>query len=113
MTLTAWQFHEQVVGATDIGSYSAREIGVVYMYLVWLATALTVAKWLEIGPVTALSWWWILAMFGCAFVWFEGIERLFGRDKRQVEAADYEKRAKERLEEQFGHLKIGARKSRR
>jgi small Trp-rich protein len=83
------------------------------MYLVWLATALSVAKWLEVGPVTNLSWWWILAMLGCAFVWFEGLERMFGRDRRQVEAADYEKRAQERVAENFAQSGPGRRKARR
>ncbi len=83
------------------------------MYLVWIATALSVAKWLEVGPVTSLSWWWILAMLGCAFIWFEGLERLFGRDRRQVEAADYEKRAQERLDNTFAQMKPGGRKGRR
>lgn len=83
------------------------------MYLVWLATALSVAKWLEVGPVTHLSWWWILAMLGCAFAWFEGLERLFGRDRRQVEAADYEKRAQERVAENFAQAGPGRRKARR
>lgn len=72
------------------------------MYLVWLATALAVAKWLEVELVADLSWWWILGLYGAAFVWFEGLERVFGRDKRQVDAADFEKRAAERVAEQFG-----------
>lgn len=83
------------------------------MYLVWLATALAVAKWLEVGPVIHLSWWWILAMLGCAFIWFEGLERVFGRDRRQVEAAEHEKRAQERLQQTFAQLKPGQRRARR
>ena len=75
------------------------------MYLVWLATALAVAKWLQIEQVASLSWWWILGLYGAAFIWFEGLERLFGRDRRQVEAADHEKRAAERLAQQFGPQK--------
>ena len=82
------------------------------MYLVWLATALAVAKWLEIEPVATLSWWWILGLYGAAFIWFEGLERVFGRDRRQVEAADYEKRAAARVAEQFGTAK-GGRAARR
>ena len=67
------------------------------MYLVWLGTALVVLKWLEVEPVGSLSWWWVLAPLAVAFAWFEGLEKLFGRDRRQVEMADFEKQARERL----------------
>lgn len=71
------------------------------MYMVWLGTALVVLKWLEIGPVAELSWWWALAPLGIALAWFEGAEKLFGRDRRQVEMADYEKQARERVARTF------------
>ena len=71
------------------------------MLMVWLGTALVLMKWLEVGPVATLSWWWVLAPLGVAFIWFEGLERLFGRDRRAVEMADFEKRAKERVSQTF------------
>ena len=71
------------------------------MYMVWLGTALVVMKWLEVGPVADLSWGWVLAPLGIAFAWFEGVEQLFGRDRRQVEMADYEKQAKDRVAQAF------------
>ncbi len=71
------------------------------MYLVWLGTALVVLKWLEVEPVGSLSWWWVLAPLAVAFAWFEGIEKLFGRDRRQVEMADFEKQAQERVAHAF------------
>ena len=71
------------------------------MVLVWLGTVLVVMKWLEIGPVAGLSWWWVVAPLALALVWFEGGENLFGRDRRQVEMADFEKRAQERVAQTF------------
>ena len=35
------------------------------------------------------------------FLWFEFFERMFGRDKRQLEMAAYEKRARERVAQTF------------
>jgi small Trp-rich protein len=71
------------------------------MYLVWLGTAMVVLKWLEIEPVANLSWWWVLSPLVIALAWFEGLEKLFGRDRRQVEMADFEKRARDRVGEVF------------
>ncbi|MGE0803719.1 MAG: TIGR04438 family Trp-rich protein [Lautropia sp.] len=71
------------------------------MYLVWLGAAFAVMKWLEVGPVADWSWWWVLAPLGVAFLWFEFFERLFGRDRRQVEMAEFEKNAKDRVAETF------------
>ena len=34
------------------------------MYALGLGLLLVVLKWLEIGPVAAWSWWWVLAPFG-------------------------------------------------
>jgi len=67
------------------------------MPFVWLGTALVLMKWLEVGPVANLEWWWVLSPLGVALVWFEGLERLFGRDKRQVEMAEWEKQQKDRI----------------
>ncbi len=42
-----------------------------------------------------------LAPLGEALLWFEFFERMFGRDKRQLEMAAYEKRARERVAQTF------------
>ena len=44
-------------------------------------------------------WWWVLAPGILGVV--RGVEKLFGRDRRQVEMADYEKQAKERVAQSF------------
>ena len=71
------------------------------MDLVWLGTALVVMKWLEVGPAADLSWWWVISPLAIALAWFEGVEKLFGRDRRQVEMADFEKQARERVAQTF------------
>ena len=81
------------------------------MFRVWLAPILALAKWLELSLLADVSWWWILGLYGAAFIWFEGLERVFGRDRRQVEAADYEKRAAERVNQQFAPARKGRAKS--
>jgi small Trp-rich protein len=40
------------------------------MYLLGLGLVLLVAKWLEYGPVAALSWWWVMLPFGLAAAWW-------------------------------------------
>lgn len=71
------------------------------MYLVWIGLLAIILKWLELGPLATLSWWWVLAPLGLAFIWFEGLEKVFGRDRRKVDHIEWEKRRKERVREQF------------
>ncbi len=71
------------------------------MPLLWIGLLLVLLKWLEVGPVAQLSWWWILAPLAAAAVWFEWLERLFGFDRRQVDAVEWEKRRKDRVARQF------------
>ncbi len=71
------------------------------MILVWTGVILVVLKFLDVGPLIEVSWWWILAPLAVAFVWFEWIEKLVGMDRRNVEHIEWEKRRKERVSEQF------------
>jgi small Trp-rich protein len=71
------------------------------MPLLWIGLLLVLLKWFEIGPIATLSWWWVVAPLGAAVLWFEGLERVFGRDRRQVDAVEWEKRRKARVEQQF------------
>ncbi|HEY5633359.1 MAG TPA: TIGR04438 family Trp-rich protein [Burkholderiaceae bacterium] len=71
------------------------------MYLVWFALILVALKATGLGPLDELSWWWVLAPLGLAFVWFEWIEKLVGRDKRRAEHLEWEQRRKERVAQQF------------
>lgn len=40
------------------------------MYLLGLGLILLALKYLEIGPVAAWSWWWVLAPFALAVAWW-------------------------------------------
>ncbi|MFT5588083.1 MAG: small Trp-rich protein [Bradyrhizobium sp.] len=54
------------------------------MPIIILIVVLGLLRYFEIGPVANLSWWWIAALFGVVFIWFEFIEPLFGLDKRKA-----------------------------
>lgn len=71
------------------------------MYLLWIGVVLVLLRYLELGPVADVSWWWILTPLAAAFLWFEVFERMFGRDRRQVESIEWENRRKERVAQQF------------
>lgn len=66
------------------------------MPLIIVIALLTALKYFEIGPVTDLSWWWIVGLMAVAFLWFEFIEKMFGLDKRKAHDED-EKNRKERV----------------
>lgn len=40
------------------------------MYFLGLGLVFLVLKYLEIGPVGALAWWWVLSPFALAVVWW-------------------------------------------
>ncbi|MDO4637350.1 MAG: TIGR04438 family Trp-rich protein [Lautropia sp.] len=75
--------------------------GVSLMWMVWIGTLLILMKCCEVGVVAGWSWWWVLLPWGLALLWFEFFEHLFGRDRRQLEMAAHEKRARERVAETF------------
>lgn len=70
------------------------------MPLIIVIALLSLLKYLEIGPVANLSWWWIVGLMGVAFLWFEFIEKIFGLDKRKAHDVD-EKNRQERIKKTF------------
>jgi small Trp-rich protein len=54
------------------------------MWLLGVALVLTVLRYLQLGPLAALSWWWIVAMYALVFLWFEVAEKWLGLKKRQA-----------------------------
>ena len=40
------------------------------MYFLGLGLVFLLLKYLEIGPVAALSWWWVLTPFALAVAWW-------------------------------------------
>lgn len=71
------------------------------MVLLWLGVALVLLKALEFAPLADVSWWWVLSPLAIAALWFEVLERWVGRDRRQVDAIEWETRRKERVQAQF------------
>ncbi len=71
------------------------------MPLLWIAVVLVLAKWLEVGPTAAWSWWVVLTPSMAVVIWFEWLEPVFGRDRRTVESDRLEVARKERLAQQF------------
>ena len=72
------------------------------MPLVWIGVLLVALKAFEVGPVATLSWWWTLAPFALAFVWFEVFEFRLGFDRQQRESSEWEERRRQRIREQLG-----------
>ncbi|MFM1990160.1 MAG: hypothetical protein RJA99_3117 [Pseudomonadota bacterium] len=81
------------------------------MPLMWIGVLLVLLRWLEVGPFATLSWWWALAPLGLSILWFEGFERIFGFDRREVEQVEHERRRKDRVADRFAPP--GAKKRRR
>jgi small Trp-rich protein len=70
------------------------------MPLIIIIAVLSLLKYLEVGFLNALSWWWIIGLAGFAFIYFEFLERMLGLDKRK-DHAHFEKMKKERLKRSF------------
>jgi small Trp-rich protein len=70
------------------------------MPLIIIIVVLSLLRLLEIGPFAKLSWWWIVALFAAAFIWFEFLEKMFGLDKRKSDRQT-ERAKKERVKKAF------------
>jgi small Trp-rich protein len=74
------------------------------MPIILLIIALSALKYFEVWKFAELSWWWIVAVMGVAFLWFEFIEPMLGLDKRKAHNVD-EQRRKDRVKKAFDDLK--------
>lgn len=70
------------------------------MPIIILIVVLSALKFMEVSFMDNISWWWIVGLFGVAFIWFEFIERMLGLDKRQAHDK-LEKAREERVKKQF------------
>ncbi|XLZ70019.1 TIGR04438 family Trp-rich protein [Massilia sp. SR12] len=73
------------------------------MPIILLIIALVALKYFEVWKFAELSWWWIVAVMGVAFIWFEFIEPMLGLDKRKAHNVD-EQRRKDRVKKSFEDL---------
>ncbi|MDE2079891.1 MAG: TIGR04438 family Trp-rich protein [Burkholderiales bacterium] len=62
------------------------------MPLVILGTLLLVAKLAELGPFANLAWWWVLAPFGLAVLWWEFADSSGWTQRRAMNKMDERKR---------------------
>jgi len=74
------------------------------MPLIIIIVLLSALKYFEVGPFASISWWWIAALMAIAFIWFEFLERMLGRDKRKAHEA-IEKTRQERVKKTFENHK--------
>jgi small Trp-rich protein len=71
------------------------------MWAVWIGVIFVALKAANLGPMANWEWWWVLAPLAVAALWFEGLEKLFGRDRRKLEHNEMEQRRKERVKQAF------------
>ncbi|WP_317202834.1 TIGR04438 family Trp-rich protein [Janthinobacterium sp.] len=74
------------------------------MPVILLILALCLLRYFEVWRFAELSWWWIVALMGLAFIWFEFIESMLGLDRRKAHNED-EKRRKDRVKQSFDKRK--------
>ena len=58
------------------------------MYLLVLGIVLLLLKYLEIGPVAGLSWWWVLTPFALAVVWWAWADASGYTKRKEMEQED-------------------------
>jgi small Trp-rich protein len=66
------------------------------MWFLGAGVVLLLLKWLEVGPVAALSWWLVLAPFALAVVWWAWADSSGYTKRKASERMD--RRKEERLE---------------
>ena len=64
------------------------------MYALLLGVLLLVLKYLEIGPVAAWSWWWVLSPFAVAAAWWAWADWSGYTKRKAMEKEDAKKIAR-------------------
>jgi small Trp-rich protein len=78
------------------------------MYLLILGIALMLLKYLEVGLVVDLSWWWVLSPFALAVLWWAWADSTGYTKRKEMEKMD--KKKEDRLARQRESLGIKTRK---
>ena len=81
------------------------------MYLLGLGIILLAMKYLEIGPVAAWEWWWVLSPFALAVVWWAWAD-WSGYTKRKVVERENARR-QDRIDRQRSNLGLLTSRSNR
>jgi len=61
------------------------------MYALLLGILLILLKYLEIGPVAAWSWWWVLSPFAVAMAWWAWADATGYTKRKAMEKIDQRK----------------------
>lgn len=80
------------------------------MYALCLGLFLVLLKYLEIGPVAAWSWWWVLAPFAVAALWWAWADSSGLTKRRAMEKM--EKRRQDRINRHKTAMGVGPRRPR-
>ena len=80
------------------------------MYLLGIGIVLILLKYLEIDPVAAWSWLWVLAPFGLAVAWWSWADATGYTKRKAMDLMD--KRKQERLDKNREALGLGIKKRR-
>jgi len=64
------------------------------MYLLGIGMVLIVLKYLEIDPVAAWEWWWVLSPLGAAVVWWTWADWSGYTKKKAIQREDARKQAR-------------------
>ncbi|MBP6305016.1 MAG: TIGR04438 family Trp-rich protein [Giesbergeria sp.] len=80
------------------------------MYLLGIGIVLILLKYLEIDPVAAWSWLWVLAPFGLAVAWWSWADATGYTKRKAMDRMD--KRKQERLDKNREALGLGIKKRR-
>jgi small Trp-rich protein len=78
------------------------------MYLLILGLALMLLKYLGVGFLVEVSWWWVLAPFALAVAWWAWADSSGYTKRKAMEKMDLKK--KERLEKQREALGVKPRR---
>ncbi len=81
------------------------------MYLLGLGLILLALKYLEIGPVASLAWWWVLLPFAAAVAWWAWADSSGYTKRKAMELSD--KRRDARRERTKNALDANFTKSRK
>ena len=73
------------------------------MYLLGLGLVLALLKYLEIGPVAAWSWWWVLSPFALTAIWW-WVADFTGYTRRKVVQKE---EARQRARHNEGRKRLG------
>lgn len=64
------------------------------MWFIVVGVLLLLMKVAEVGPVADLSWWWVLAPFGIAVVWWEFADKTGYTQRKAMDRLDERKEAR-------------------